>query len=638
MPALIPYGPELIAEKIAGKNRRVLLCGENGRGKSTLAAALAGVLAGAGRSCLCLGADPGFPSFGPPGAVCLGRWQKDGWQLLALEALCSLDAGRFRLPLVSAVRRLVLKVISGILLLDAPGIVRSVAGAELLTGLAEAAEIDTILVLCHDPEKLQLANELASLHCQVVHVRPSEEVRLLGKHKRALQRTRLWDAYLAKAEGRVVTVPAHLLTGTPPPPQAVGDWVGRQIALLREGRTLAMGEVLTTGDQGYLVRIAEVLQSPDQLLVRDAFRNRQGLLVTFKTSKVRGKETVPRDVVPYPSMEKNIGPRPVVRLGDATAILVNGVFGDPLLHLRLHNRKRSLLFDLGEGGRLPARLAHQVSEVFVSHAHIDHISGFLWLLRSRIGLQQSCRLFGPPGLADRIGSLIDGIHWDRIGTKGPRFEVNELHWDRLLVCSLQAGNRKKIELAGRPAPAGLLFKDGDCRVRAETLDHAGIPVLAFRLELAPKLSVVKELLAVRGLVPGPWLGELKQRVAAEEWQTMIRLSDGSESNVSDLAAELIRVTPARTLVYATDLSDTTANREKLISLTREAQVFFCETAFLAADRSYAELSGHLTTLAGREIAKAAAVKHLVPFHFSRRYEKRQQQVYDEVEWVGSGKG
>mgnify|MGYP000452874486 CR=1 FL=1 len=47
---------------------------------------------------------------------------------------------------------------------------------------------------------------------------------------------------------------------------------------------------------------------------------------------------------------------------------------------------------------MPARVAHQISDVFVSHAHFDHIGGFLWLLRSRIGVSGVCRLYGPPGL------------------------------------------------------------------------------------------------------------------------------------------------------------------------------------------------------------------------------------------------
>ena len=82
--------------------------------------------------------------------------------------------------------------------------------------------------------------------------------------------------------------------------------------------------------------------------------------------------------------------------------------------------------DLGDSGRLPAKIVHQVSDVFISHAHMDHIGGFLWFLRSRLGETRTCRFYGPPGLAGHIAAFIGGIRWDRIGERGPRFEILEL--------------------------------------------------------------------------------------------------------------------------------------------------------------------------------------------------------------------
>ncbi|MBI5556388.1 MAG: hypothetical protein HY885_01975 [Deltaproteobacteria bacterium] len=558
----ILYSPELIAARISGPDRRLLLCGESGSGKSTLAS---------------------------------------------------------HLP-------------SGLLLVDAPGMVRGVAGAELLTGLVEAAGIDTVLVLSRHIDTLPVASELATSGCELVFVQPSARAHPPGKRQRAMQRSRMWDEYLHQAQTRALAVPTALLTGAPPPRQAFRDWQGRQIGLLKGGRTLAMGEILEVSATVFRIRAADFQECPDQFLVRDAYRDGQGLLATCKPKNALRQRSMPPDVAPYVALEKSAGP--VLRIGDATAILVNGVFGDPLVHLRLHNRKRSLLFDLGDGGRLSARLAHQVTDVFISHAHIDHICGFLWLLRSRIGVLTTCRLFGPPGLADHIANLINGIHWDRIGESGPSFAVSELHDDHLVVYGLQAGKSGRVELASRLAPSGLLLDDAECRVRAVTLAHGAIPVLAYGLELPPKLNVIKERLGEACPAGGPWLGELKKRLAAGDRQALIRLPDGSQTPAGQLADELLQITPASKLVYATDLSDTAANRDKLLGLAKGAHTLFCEAGFLEVDRKYGELSGHLTARACGEIGQAARAELLVPFHFSRRYEDDPRQVFAEVAAAG----
>ncbi|NOQ45250.1 MAG: hypothetical protein GQ559_01015 [Desulfobulbaceae bacterium] len=584
----------------------------------------------AGKSCDVIGADPGSPLFGVPGAVCLGRRQKEIWRLVALEALCSLDACRFRLPLVSAVRRLARRSGRGILLVDAPGVVRGVAGAELVTGLVEAAAIDTILLLARNGKKLPLVNELTATSAEVYIVRPASEARQPGKRRRRRQRTGLWNAYLENAGEKRIRLSEIILLGTPPPMDAELEWQGRQIALVKGKKTLVMGEVLKN-NQGYLhLCIPGSHGEIRQLLVRDARRDDRGWLGTAKPFASTALHYMPPpDIKPFPAAERNTGPSPVAGVGTGSAILVNGIFGDPLLHLRLGNQRRSLLFDLGEGSRLPARIAHQVTDVFVSHAHFDHISGFLWLLRSRIGDFPPCRVFGPPGLTGHIAGLIQGILWDRIGELGPRFEVCELHGERLHIFALQAGKRGRVDMGKRQVSDGVLFNGAIFEVRATVLEH-GTPVMAYAFEHAPEFNIRKDRLTASGLNPGPWLRELKQCLAFNDGKAMIRLPDGSTALAGILADDLIRVTPRQKLVYATDLADTPANREKLTVLARDAHTFFCEAAFIEAHRDYAERTGHLTARACGEIANAAGVKYLVPFHLSRRYESAPGRIYDEV--------
>jgi len=68
-PPWLPADPATLAEAVLDADRRVLLAGPPGVGKSTLVDALASELARAGRICRCLGADPGSPLFAPQDSV-----------------------------------------------------------------------------------------------------------------------------------------------------------------------------------------------------------------------------------------------------------------------------------------------------------------------------------------------------------------------------------------------------------------------------------------------------------------------------------------------------------------------------------------------------------------------------------------
>ncbi len=614
------------------RNPRVLILGEPGAGKSTVAAVIAGALCAAGRTCQGIDADPGSPSFGIPGAVSRGEWRAGGWRLLDWEALCSLDAGRFRLPLVAAVQTLAGRVLNGILLVDAPGVVRGVAGAELMAGLVQAAGIDLILALRRQ-DRLPLARELLAPGVETWLVHAAPHAKPLSKRQRARQRTRLWDAYLEKACEHWVSLPDMAVVGILPPAGIDAAWHGRQVALPTSAKTWHMGEVTAKQGDKVLLRLPAATLESKLLLIRDARRAADGLLHTAKAFAAAIQYVPLPDVRPYAARPSD-GPRPVVRIGNAVASLVNGIFGDPLLHVRLCHQRRSLLFDLGSGERLPARIAHQVSDVFISHAHIDHIGGFLWLLRSRIGDLPGCRVFGPPGISNHIAGLINGILWDRIGDTGPRFEIAEFQGEQLNLFAVQAGRRDIEPLGSKSIDQGVLMEEPALRVRAVLLDHR-TPVLAFALEQPLKLNIRKDRLQARNLVPGPWLTELKQRIARGDHDARILLPDGGSEAAAGLARDLMLVAPGSKLVYATDLADTQGNRDRLTALAKAAHTLFCEAPFIEQDAERAAATGHLTARACGEIAMTAEVEHLVPFHFSHRYEYAPERVYEEVRAVCS---
>jgi len=260
---------------------------------------------------------------------------------------------------------------------------------------------------------------------------------------------------------------------------------------------------------------------------------------------------------------------------------------------------------------------------------MDHISGIQWLLRSRMGEFPACRIYGPPGLARHIEGFIQSFLWDRIGEHGPCFEVMELHEDQLKHYRLQAGHCACECLGVSEIVDGILLDEQGFRVRGILLDHH-TPVVAYAFEPDKEINIRKDRLQEQGLEPGPWLTELKQQLLAENESAVVQLPNGEMKSVAALGAELALIQPAKRLVYATDLADTKPNRERLITLARNAHTFFCESPFLKKDTQHALRNGHLTTSACAEIATAAGVGRLVAFHFSRRYRNEPQQIYEEL--------
>lgn len=612
----LPYDPAVLAQRLLPKDGRLLLVGESGAGKSTLAAKLAAVLAEEARTCFCLSVDPGSPAFGVPGAVNLAEWRAGGWQGLDLEAVCSLDAGRFRLPLLTAVRRLLQRVPVGTLLIDTPGLVRGPIAAELLEGLLDVAGAQRVLVVARHRQALPLVAAVRTLAPRAYWLQSPPAAVDPGREIRAQHRTMLWDAYLAGATARTIKLQRLPLLGTPPQEEAA--WRGRQVGLLRDGRTIALGEALRARGGALTLRLPRVPLRPEALVVRDAARTER-LLVTGRT---------PATALPPPEGEdKTSAAR---RLGEFEVTLVNGVFGDPLLRVRLRRERRSLLFDLGDVSRLSAGVLHTVSDMFITHAHIDHIGGFLWFLRHRLGEPAVCRVYGPPGLTDHLTGFLRGVLWDRIEHRGALFEVIELHTDRIERCRLQAGGPRE-QLGSQAVAGGLLLTEPSFQVRALPLDHGfGTRSLAYCLETPRQLKVRRERLAARGLLPGPWLGELKRRTREGNLPGRIETPDGRCQDSAALARDVLFESPGVKLVYATDFADTVGNRGQLTALARDADLLVCEATFLMAEAGQAERTGHLTTKACMEIAAAAQVRQLIPFHFSRRYQDRPGAVYAEL--------
>ena len=120
---------------------------------------------------------------------------------------------------------------------------------------------------------------------------------------------------------------------------------------------------------------------------------------------------------------------------------------------------------------------------------------------------------------------------------------------------------------------------------------------------------------------------------AGDTRAELELPNGELRTAQELRDQLVTTLPGQRLVYATDFADTAENRKRLQQLADGADLFFCEATFCSADRNQAADTRHLTTSACAEIARAAGVERLVPFHFSKRYTDRVGDVYAELRSV-----
>jgi ribonuclease BN (tRNA processing enzyme) len=92
--------------------------------------------------------------------------------------------------------------------------------------------------------------------------------------------------------------------------------------------------------------------------------------------------------------------------------LVNDPFGDPALYVQLVFERRALLFDLGDLSRLSPRQLLRISDVFISHRHMDHFSGFDQFLRCLLGREKVVGFYGPPGLIEGIEHKLKAYTWN----------------------------------------------------------------------------------------------------------------------------------------------------------------------------------------------------------------------------------
>ena len=255
--------------------------------------------------------------------------------------------------------------------------------------------------------------------------------------------------------------------------------------------------------------------------------------------------------------------------------------------LRLPQRAELWLFDCGEGTQhqfLRSELrVSQLSRIFVTHMHGDHVFGLPGLLAS-LGLAGTCSgidLYGPDPLRD----YLEGV---------------------LRTSSTRIGYPLRSHRVKEAARTGaLLLDDDDLTVRCTPLTHR-VPAYAYRVDQKPRagrfdVDKARDL----GIPPGPIYAELKAG-------RTVTLEDGRIINGASLCGP---ERPGCSVVYCTD----TVFCEAAVELAAGADLLIHESTFAHAEAEMAFQRQHSTSAMAAQTALAAGAKQLVLTHLSPRY-------------------
>ena len=240
------------------------------------------------------------------------------------------------------------------------------------------------------------------------------------------------------------------------------------------------------------------------------------------------------------------------------------------------------LFDCGEGTqhqllRSDLNLS-QVSHIFITHMHGDHVLGLMGLLATcgMTAHARAIRIYGPRPIADYVREV----------SRRTQFQTN-------------------YPLEVHEVSAGLVFEDDEYTVTCAPLKHR-LTAYGYRVTEKDRPGHFDvERARQLGIPSGPVYGKLKRG-------ERVTLPDGRAFDGADFSGPTLR---GRSIVYCTD---TTYCRSS-VELARGADLLIHEATFAEADEALALRATHSTAAMAARVAREAGVRRLLLTHFSPRY-------------------
>jgi ribonuclease Z len=302
--------------------------------------------------------------------------------------------------------------------------------------------------------------------------------------------------------------------------------------------------------------------------------------------------------------------------------LVNGEAGDPGLYVDLLGRNRAFLFDLGGSFEAfePAEIL-RVTDVFVSHTHIDHFIAFDQLIRWHLNHANHIRIFGPAPILENVAGRLRGYTWNLVTDRSPVVDAVEVAPDGLPVRAVRFRCGKQFaQEPAEPPCAEMLLSEERFQVRAVLCDHHNLTSAVYRCDELPMWHARPERFGDAAPEPGPWLQPaLAAAAAGAPPETPVETPTGTVALGTLLDRGALVEKPGPSIGYVTDVAWSDANLERLESLLQGVTTLWCEGGFLAEDEAHARSVSHLTARDAGRLARRLGATELRTFHFSRRY-------------------
>lgn len=249
------------------------------------------------------------------------------------------------------------------------------------------------------------------------------------------------------------------------------------------------------------------------------------------------------------------------------------------------------LFDCGEGTQrqmMRYQSGFELSAIFITHLHADHILGLPGLLRTMAlqGRTETLPLYGPPHSRQTLEEVM------RLGSERLPF--------RIPIKELSAGDEVQFQ---------------DYLIRAVPVEH-GLPAVGYALIEDARLGRFDvELAREMGIPEGPLFGQLHKGESVE--------FEGRTVTPEDLVGPS---RPGRKLVFTGDTRPT----EALCEAAAGADLLIHEATFVEEEAERALETNHSTARGAAELATRAGCRALLLTHISARYADDPGRLRDEA--------